>query len=103
MSERILICRSVRSSYSLISAPTSTRDEAICTFRSTLGSTAFKHLAGDRLILLNHYFAIDREIGRQLAAFEQLVDPLVALFAEDTNFVFKVAPQTVFFFLLDRQ
>ena len=52
---------------------------------------------------LNHDFAIDRQIGGKLAAFEQFVDTLVALLAQDTNFVLKVASQAIFFFLLDRQ
>ena len=56
-----------------------------------------QHLARDRLALRNHDFAIDGQVGRELAAFEQLVDTLVALLAQDANFVFKVAPQTFFF------
>ena len=54
-------------------------------------------------VLLDHDFAIGSQIGRKLAAFEQFVDSLVALFAQDTNFVFKVAPQAIFFVLLDRE
>ncbi len=45
----------------------------------------------------------DGQIGRKLAAFKQFVNALVALLAKDTNFVFKVASQAIFFFLFDRE
>ena len=63
-------------------------------------STSISRVIG--VAFLDHDFAIGRQISRKLSAFEQLINALIALFAQNTNFVFKVASQAIFF-LLNRQ